>query len=80
MSKAGSSEDFLLLNVKQRKTYIYEHFGLMDHPEYAKNAFEKLNLYSEHGYWYGDTLLFSFETSINPLNTKYVEKMLCHFM
>ena len=72
--------DFLLLNVKQRKTYIYEHFGLMDHPEYAKNAFEKLNLYSEHGYWYGDTLLFSFETSINPLNTKYVEKMLCHFM
>ena len=72
--------DFLLLHVKQRKTYIYEHFGMMDYPEYAKNAFEKFNLYSENGYWYGDTLLFSFETSTNPLNTKYVEKMLCHFL
>ncbi len=72
--------DFLILNVKQRKTYIYEHFGMMDYPEYAKNVFEKLTLYSEHGYWYGDTLLFSFETSNKPLNTKNVEKMLYHFM
>ncbi|MGN0400983.1 MAG: hypothetical protein ACI4HQ_01825 [Acetatifactor sp.] len=72
--------DFLLLYVKQRKTYIYEHFGMMDHPEYVKNTLEKLSLYSENGYWYGDKLLFSFETSTNPLNTKNVEKMLCHFI
>ena len=72
--------DFLLLHVKQRKTYIYEHFGMMDHPEYIKNTLEKLSLYSENGYWYGDKLLFSFETSINPLNTKNVEKMLNRFI
>lgn len=72
--------DFLLLHVKQRKTYIYEHFGMMDHPEYVKNALEKMSLYEENGYWYGDALLLSFETSTNPLNTKNVEKMLRHFM
>lgn len=72
--------DFLLLHIKQRKTYIYEHFGMMDHPEYVKNTLEKLSLYSENGYWYGDKLLFSFETSTNPLNTKNVEKMLRHFI
>lgn len=72
--------DFLLLHVKQRKTYIYEHFGMMDYPEYVKNTLEKLRLYSENGYWYGDKLLFSFETSTNPLNTKSVDKMLRHFI
>ena len=53
---------------------------MMDHPEYIKNTLEKLSLYSENGYWYGDKLLFSFETSINPLNTKNVEKMLNRFI
>lgn len=72
--------DFLLLNIERRKTYVYEHFGMMDNPEYAKNAVEKLSLYSGNGYWYGDTLLFSVETSISPLDTRNVEKMICYFL
>ena len=72
--------DFLLLDVERRKTYIYEHFGMMDSPDYVKGAMEKLGLYSEQGYWYGDTLLFSFETSVSPLNTKNVERMLSQFL
>lgn len=72
--------DFLLLDVVRRKTYVYEHFGMMDNPDYVKGALEKMSLYAEHGYWVGDSLLFSFETSTSPLNTKNVERMLCHFM
>lgn len=72
--------DFLLLNMRQRKTCVYEHFGMMDNPEYARNVVEKLSLYSENGYWYGDSLLFSIETSINPLDTRKVEKMIGHFL
>lgn len=72
--------DFLLLDVRRRKTYVYEHFGMMDNPEYARNAVEKLGLYSENGYWYGDTLLFSSETGSNPLDTRKVEKMIGHFL
>ena len=71
--------DFLLLNMKQRKTYVYEHFGMMDNSEYAKNMSEKIEMYLENGYWYGENLLFSMETSTNLLNTRTVEKMLCHF-
>lgn len=72
--------DFLLLNLQQRKTYVYEHFGMMDNPEYAKNMCEKIDLYSENGYWYGDNLLFSMETGTTPLNTRAVEKMLRHYL
>ncbi|MGN0425948.1 MAG: hypothetical protein ACI4FY_11580 [Acetatifactor sp.] len=72
--------DFLLLDIVRRKTYIYEHFGMMDNPDYVRSALEKLSQYSDHGYWVGDTLLFSFETSSGPLNTKNVESMLRHFM
>lgn len=71
--------DFLLLNVQRRKTCVYEHFGMTDNPEYAQNMNEKLALYMENGYWYGDTLLFSMETGAAPLNTKHIEKMLCRF-
>lgn len=71
--------DFLLLNMKQRKTCVYEHFGMMDNSEYAKNMSEKIEMYLENGYWYGENLLFSMETSTNLLNTRTVEKMLCHF-
>lgn len=68
--------DFLLLNVRKRKTYVYEHFGMMDNPEYARNMVERLNLYSANDYGHGDILLFSMETSISPLNTRCVERML----
>lgn len=71
--------DFLLLDVARRRTFVYEHFGMMDNPDYVKNALDKLSQYSEHGYWVGDSLLFSFETSVTPLNTKNVESMLRHF-
>ena len=30
--------DFLCLNTKTRTEYIWEHFGLMDSPDYAQNA------------------------------------------
>ncbi len=70
--------DFLLLNVQQRKTYVYEHFGMIDNPEYAENMIEKINLYQECGY--GNKLLLSMETSTRPLNTKSVEKMLSCFV
>ena len=72
--------DFLLLNVNQRITYIYEHFGMMDNPEYAKNAIEKVNLYLENGYLYGKTLLYSMETSMIPINIRNIEKELCEFL
>lgn len=72
--------DFLLLNVRTRKAYVYEHFGMMDSPEYSQKASEKINYYMENGYHYGDRFLFSMETSKTPLNTKTVEKIIVKFL
>ncbi len=66
--------DFVLLNVKKRKTIYWEHFGLVTDGEYAVKALKKISLYENAGFTPGDDLLFSFESPENPLNTRLLEK------
>lgn len=68
--------DFALLHKRKRKTIYFEHFGLMDVPEYSIKTIKKLAKYQENGYWFGDNFLCTFETSENPLDMRIVEKML----
>lgn len=68
--------DFALLHKGKRKTIYFEHFGLMDYPEYSAKAIKKIAKYEESGYWFGDNFLCTFETSENPLDMRIVEKML----
>ena len=37
--------DFAVLNVSRRKTMYWEHFGMMDNPEYSAQFVNKINLY-----------------------------------
>lgn len=72
--------DFTLLNVKERKEIYYEHFGMMDNPEYIGSALNRIALYEKNGIFPGDKLLFSWETMAMPLNMKIVEGMLKKFV
>jgi len=73
--------DFLLLNVRKRKTYLYEHLGMMDDPQYISRNLRKINIYADNGYILGNNFLCSFETSDIPLDEKAVEKMIItHFL
>ena len=67
--------DFTLLHVKERKEIYYEHFGMMDNPEYVENALKRIEIYEKNGIFPGDKLLFSWETSTVPVNMKVVEGM-----
>lgn len=71
--------DFALLHKRKRKTIYFEHFGIMDYPEYSEKAVKKIAKYEENGYWFGDNFLCTFETSENPLDMRIVEKMLKHY-
>ena len=71
--------DFALLHKRKRKTIYFEHFGMMDVPEYGIRAIKKIMKYEENGYWFGDNFLCTFETSENPLDMRIVEKMLKHY-
>lgn len=68
--------DFMLLNIRTRKTFLYEHFGMMDNPEYAENAVKKLNQYEREGLIIGDNLLVTMETSKNPISTRHIEQLI----
>ncbi len=72
----GSSvyPDFALLNVKERRTIYWEHFGLADDDEYAGKALQKLERYEINGIITGIDLIFSTETGERPLDVKRIEK------
>lgn len=74
------SPDFTLLHPRTRKTCLLEHFGLMDNPEYANQAAEKLRIYVANGCRPQDTLLFFFEYSERPLDVNYVRSELARWM
>lgn len=68
--------DFALLHKGKRKTIYFEHFGMMDYPEYSVKAIKKIAKYQENGYWFGDNFLCTFETREEPLDMRNVDKML----
>ena len=68
--------DFLIRHPKTKKWYIWEHFGLMDDPEYAQKAANKLKLYITHEYIPGINFIATFETKKNPLTIEAVEKII----
>lgn len=72
--------DFTILNVKKRTEIYFEHFGMMDTPEYAQKAIQKIQTYAQNGIYIGKNLLLTFETSRNPLDIKGVEGMLKEFI
>lgn len=72
--------DFTLLNVHKRKEYYFEHFGMMDNPEYCQKAILKLEDYAKNGIYPGKNLLLTFETLQSPLNMVVVERILKEFI
>lgn len=72
--------DFVLLNVRKRKEVYFEHFGMMDYPEYCQKAILKLENYMRNRIYIGKNLLVTFETFRNPLDMKTVEQMLKEFI
>ena len=79
LNRKGIHPDFVLLNQATRKTYYYEHFGMMDKPEYAIAAVKKIAKYRELGYEYGKNLLYSFETGVDGLNIKDLSRIIFEY-
>ncbi len=61
------SPDFSVLHPVERRVKYWEHLGMMDDPEYAARAVEKLCHYGEWGIRLGDELIVTWETRGRPL-------------
>lgn len=72
--------DFTLLNVPKRKEIVWEHFGMMDDCSYCEKALLKMDSYQKSGYFHGDNLIITFESSVNPINTKQIEGFIRHYL
>lgn len=68
--------DFYCLNIRTREEICWEHFGMMDDPEYAQNAVGKINAYYKSGYIQGKNFVYTMETSQNPISSRIVEKII----
>ncbi|MBR6255905.1 MAG: hypothetical protein IKR23_00890 [Lachnospiraceae bacterium] len=68
--------DFTLLNIKERKEVYWEHFGMMDDREYRDDALMKIREYEENDLFQYDSVIWTFETGKNPLNTRELRKMI----
>ncbi len=67
--------DFILLNLRKRKTFIWEHLGLISDGAYATKNLKKLFQYEKNNYILGDKLLISEEAEdisidLDLVNTK----------
>ena len=72
--------DFTLLNVRKKKEYYLEHFGMMDNPEYTVKTVQKLETYEKNGIFPGEKLLLTYETGSHPLNMKTVDNLIQKFL
>ena len=67
--------DFTLLNISERKEVYWEHFGMMDDVEYRQNAFQKIKNYESNGLFQYDSVIWTFESGRNPINTRDIRRM-----
>lgn len=68
--------DFNILNPRTREEFIHEHLGMMDDIEYLNKNLKKLELYQEDGYFIGDRLLITTETSMRPFDVRTLDPII----
>lgn len=72
--------DFTLLNIAERKVFIWEHFGRADDPVYMEYNVGRLNDLIKSGWYPGENLILTFETEHRPLNTEVVHDLIKEFL
>lgn len=68
--------DFTVLDIKARKEIYWEHRGMMDDREYARQAVFKMKSLMRNGIYLGNNLIITEETSTNPLGTDEIETII----
>ena len=72
--------DFVLLNLRERKTYFWEHFGLTSDNSYSDKNLEKLARYEKSGIISGENLIISTEANGINLDVNLIEHKIKLFL
>jgi len=68
--------DFTILDVANKRVVIYEHFGLMQDPDYRMIAAMKINKYVESGLIPFETFYYSIEGGEAVVSTDFINKFI----
>lgn len=72
--------DFTFLSRKTEKEIYWEHCGMMDSPEYARNMVRKIDVYENKGIFSGERLILTYETEQSILSTEKIVQMVDKYL
>ena len=72
--------DFLCLNIRTRREYVWEHFGMMDNIAYANKNIAKIQAYEQNGFLAGKNMIMTFESSVTPISSSTIKQMIEEYL
>lgn len=72
--------DFTFLSERTGKEIFWEHEGMMDKQDYARNAIRKIESYQKNDIYPGDRLILTFETEQCILSSKVIEGLVKQYL
>lgn len=72
--------DFTALNIRLRRTYYWEHYGMSDDKDYADGMVRKFTEYYNNGIFPGERLIITFETKDVVLQEGIIDLMIRHYL
>ncbi len=72
--------DFVVLNLRTRKMYFHEHFGMMDDPDYRAKNLQKLRAYHNNGFYEGINLIVTMEADGKMIDRKELEQLILTYV
>lgn len=78
MAKDGvfSRPDFQIMNPSTGEILYWEHFGMLDKPQYVKDMINKLNGYEESELYPGKGLIVTFDDGTHPLTKDHILRII----
>ena len=71
--------DFVILHPETLEEIYWEHFGMMNDPYYASEAFRRIQLLDESGIKLGKNLICTFENGDVPLSSALIDSYIRQF-
>ena len=71
--------DFTILSPKSNRLVYWEHFGIMDDPDYIEKCIQKIHVYTKNGIFPGRNLILTYEDLSNPLGLDVIQQQISMF-
>lgn len=72
--------DFTFYDSYRNLDIYWEHFGMMEDPKYSFSMMNKIITYETNGIFLGDRLIITMESSSQPLNIAWAEKLIERYL